>query len=84
MPSIPLSRPLRSAAAAQEREASAGVQDRSTTASDPISPTLFWKIIMVLAIASLACNAIGMAVFGRDWLTAYWDALTYWCVGGYC
>ena len=49
-----------------------------------ISPVVFWKFIMALAMASFACNAIGMAVFGRDWLTAYWDALTYWCAGGYC
>lgn len=39
---------------------------------------------MALAMASFACNAIGMTVFGSDWLTAYWDALADWCAGGYC
>lgn len=95
MSSISLSKLLRLAAASQRRKpsgreidatrkASTGVQDRSAKASDPISPTLFWKIIMALAMASFACNAIGMTVFGSDWLTAYWDALADWCAGGYC
>ena len=95
MSSISLSKPQRMTAAAQKREASAlrdaptntvvvSVQDRSATENGTISPALFWKIIIALAMTSLACNAIGMAVFGVSWLTAYWDALAYWCAGGYC
>lgn len=39
---------------------------------------------MALAMASLACNAIGMTEFGVSWFSAYWNTLAYWCSGGYC
>ena len=95
MSSISLPKPLRLAAAPQRREASAsqsaptitvsaGIQDRSAAENGTTSPDLFWKIIIALAIASLACNAIGMALFGGDWLAAYWDALANWCAAVHC
>ena len=45
---------------------------------------LFWKIIMALTMVLFAYNAVGMSLFGPNWLTVYWDALDDWCAGGYC
>lgn len=95
MSSISLSKPQRMTAAAHRREASArqcdptstvanGVQDRPVTGNGTISPSLFWKVIICLAVTSLVGNAIGMTEFGASWFTAYWDTLAYWCNSGYC
>lgn len=48
------------------------------------SPDLYWRVVSVLALALALYTAIGTALLGIGWLTAYWDALTYWCSGGYC
>lgn len=95
MSSVSLSKPLRATAAAPRRAAkgrkadrvqaaSEDDQDRSAAAQGAISPTVFWKVVTALAMALSVYNAIGMVLFGPDWLTVYWDAWDYWCAGGYC
>ena len=39
---------------------------------------------MALTMVLFAYNAVGMSLFGPNWLTVYWDALDDWCAGGYC
>jgi len=48
------------------------------------SPALYWRVVGVLAFALALYTATGTALLGTSWLTAYWDALAYWCSGGYC
>lgn len=48
------------------------------------SPDLYWRVVSVLALALALNTAIGTALLGIGWLTAYWDALAYLCSGGYC
>ncbi len=59
-------------------------QDRSAAAQGATSPTVFWKVVMALAMALSVYNAIGTALLGSDWLFACWNAWDYWCAGGYC
>jgi len=48
------------------------------------SPALYWRVVGVLAFALAVYTATGTTLLGSRWLTAYWDALAYWCGGGYC
>lgn len=52
--------------------------------SGEFSPALYWRVVGVLAFALALYTATGTALLGSRWLTAYWDALAYWCSGGYC
>lgn len=95
MSSVSLLKPLRATATAPRKAAEVpkevrswpvlvNDQDRSAATNDALSPALFWTAIMALALVLLINAAVGMALLGADWLTAYWDALDYWCTGGYC
>ena len=53
------------------RTVSENDQDRSATANGALSPALFWKAIMALALALLINAAIGISLHGTDWLFAY-------------
>ncbi len=95
MSSISLLKPLGVTAAAptwtaegrgtdRVQTASVGDQDRSVAANDADRLALFWKLITALAIGLLIYNVVGMAMFGSGWIFACWDAMEYWCNGGYC